>query len=115
MYSRRSCRASGSGCTCGAWDTGPPDHPRDQECTVQQGTVRWYDLERGFGFLAPDDGSADIFVHVSQVQGEGVARALREGQTVEFEPGEGPRGPQALHVAVTGDVAPDAALGVLAT
>jgi CspA family cold shock protein len=82
---------------------------------VQQGTVRWYDLERGFGFLAPDDGSDDIFVHVSQVQGEGAARALREGQTVEFETGEGPRGPQALHVAVTGDVAPDATLGVLAT
>jgi CspA family cold shock protein len=92
-----------------------PDHPLDQECTVQQGTVRWYDLERGFGFLAPDDGSDDIFVHVSQVQGEGAARALREGQTVEFETGEGPRGPQALRVAVTGDVAPDAALGVLAT
>jgi CspA family cold shock protein len=82
---------------------------------VQQGTVRWYDLERGFGFLAPDDGSPDLFVHVSQVQGEGAARALREGQTVEFTPGEGPRGPQALTVTVTGDVAPDAALGVLAT
>src|SRR5687768_17761453 len=113
MYSRRSCRASGSGCTYGAWDTGPLDHPLDQECTVQQGTVRWYDLERGFGFLAPDDGSADIFVHVSQVRGEGAAQALREGQTVEFEPGEGSRGPQALHVAVTGDVAPAAALGML--
>ncbi|KOV86282.1 cold-shock protein [Nocardia sp. NRRL S-836] len=96
----------------GQW---PPDHPKDQECTVQHGTVRWYDLERGFGFLAPDDGSADIFVHVSQVQGEGAARALREGQTVEFETGEGPRGPQALHVAVTGDASPDAILGVLAT
>ena len=47
---------------------------------MQQGTVRWYDLERGFGFLAPDDGSDDIFVHVSQVQGEGAARALREGR-----------------------------------
>ena len=82
---------------------------------MQQGTVRWYDLERGFGFLAPDDGSDDIFVHVSQVQGEGAARALREGQTVEFTPGEGPRGPQALTVTVTGDVAPDATLGVLAT
>lgn len=82
---------------------------------MQQGTVRWYDLERGFGFLAPDDGGDDIFVHVSQVQGEGPARALREGQTVEFEIGEGPRGPQALHVAVTGDSSPDATLGVLAT
>lgn len=82
---------------------------------MQQGTVRWYDLERGFGFLAPDDGSPDLFVHVSQVQGEGAARALREGQTVEFETGEGPRGPQALTVTVTGDLAPGAALGVLAT
>ena len=82
---------------------------------MPQGTVRWFDPERGFGFLAPADGSADLFVHVSEVAGEGPARLLREGQAVEFEVGEGDRGPQARGVRVTGDVAPDAALGVLGT
>jgi len=80
---------------------------------VPQGTVRWFDPERGFGFLAPDDESADVFVHASEIAAE--PRILREGQAVEFEVGEGPRGPQALRVRVTGDVAADAAVGVLAT
>jgi cold shock protein len=82
---------------------------------VPQGTVRWFDPERGFGFLAPEDGSADLFVHVSEIVAEGPTRLLREGQAVEFEVGEGDRGPQARHVRVTGDVAPDLPLGVLGT
>lgn len=82
---------------------------------MQQGTVRFFDLERGFGFLAPDDGAADVFVHVSEVAPVAGERVLREGQAVEFEVGEGPRGPQALGVRVTGDVAAGATLGVLAT
>ncbi|WP_366146443.1 cold shock domain-containing protein [uncultured Pseudokineococcus sp.] len=76
-------------------------------------TVRWFDTERGFGFLAPEDGSDDVFVHASEVLGGDGVRALREGQVVDFEEGEGPRGPQALRVRVTGDTAPDVALGVL--
>ncbi|WP_363325905.1 cold shock domain-containing protein [uncultured Pseudokineococcus sp.] len=76
-------------------------------------TVRWFDTDRGFGFLAPEDGSDDVFVHASEVLGGDGVRTLREGQAVDFELGEGPRGPQALRVRVTGDVAPDAALGVL--
>lgn len=80
---------------------------------MQQGTVRWFDPERGFGFLAPDDGSADIFVHAKEILGE--QRVLREGQAVEFDVGEGDRGPQARSVRVTGDIPADAALGVLAT
>jgi CspA family cold shock protein len=80
---------------------------------VLQGTVRWFDPERGFGFLAPDDGSADIFVHAKEILGD--QRVLREGQAVEFEVGEGDRGPQARGVRVTGDLPPDAVLGVLAT
>jgi CspA family cold shock protein len=83
------------------------------ECVVPQGTVRWFDPERGFGFLAPEDGSADLFVHASEILGE--ARLLREGQAVEFEVGEGERGPQAKRVRVTGDVAPGTAVGVLGT
>ena len=82
---------------------------------MPQGTVRWFDPERGFGFLAPEDESADVFVHASEIVGDGGAKLLREGQAVEFEVGEGPRGPQALRVRVTGDVAADAAVGVLAT
>jgi cold shock CspA family protein len=80
---------------------------------MQQGTVRWFDLERGFGFLAPEDGSAELFVHASEIVGDGGARVLREGQAVEFELGEGERGPQALGVRVTGDAGADTAVGVL--
>ena len=82
---------------------------------MPQGTVRWFDPERGFGFLAPEDGSADLFVHVSEIVAEGTTRLLREGQAVEFEVGEGDRGPQARGVRVTGDLAPDTAVGVLGT
>ena len=82
---------------------------------MQQGTVRWFDPERGFGFLAREDGDADLFVHASEIVGDGPSRLLREGQVVEFEVGEGDRGPQARSVRVTGDVAADAALGVLGT
>jgi CspA family cold shock protein len=65
---------------------------------VPQGTVRWFDPERGFGFLAPSDGSADLFVHASEIVGDGGTRLLREGQAVEFEIGEGDCGPQARGV-----------------
>jgi len=80
---------------------------------VPAATVRWFDPDRGFGFLAPEDGSDDVFVHASEVLGGDGLRTLREGQVVDFEVGEGPRGPQALRVRVTGDTAPDAVLGVL--
>jgi CspA family cold shock protein len=82
---------------------------------VPQGTVRWFDTERGFGFLALEDGGDDLFVHASEIVGDDGPRVLREGQTVEFEVGEGDRGPQARRVRITGDTAPDAALGVLGT
>ena len=82
---------------------------------MSQGTVRWFDAERGFGFLAPEDASADLFVHASEIVGDGGARLLREGQAVEFEVGEGDRGPQARRVRVTGEVAADVAVGVLGT
>jgi CspA family cold shock protein len=80
---------------------------------VPQGTVRWFDPERGFGFLAPEDGGADLFVHASEIAGDGGARLLREGQAVEFEVGDGERGPQARRVRVTGDVSESARVGVL--
>jgi CspA family cold shock protein len=80
---------------------------------VPQGTVRWFDPERGFGFLAPEDGSGDLFVHASEIVGD--TSLLREGQAVEFDVGEGDRGPQARGVRITGAVAADATLGVLGT
>jgi CspA family cold shock protein len=82
---------------------------------VPQGTVRWFDAERGFGFIALGDDAEDLFVHVSEVVDDDGPRLLREGQEVEFEIGEGDRGPQARRVRVTGDHAADAVLGVLGT
>ncbi len=82
---------------------------------MPQGTVRWFDAERGFGFLFLGDETEDLFVHASEIIGGDGARVLREGQVVEFERGEGDRGPQARRVRVTGDHAPDAPLGVLGT
>ncbi|WNB87123.1 cold shock domain-containing protein [Cellulomonas sp. ATA003] len=82
---------------------------------MPQGTVRWFDAERGFGFLALEDDAEDLFVHASEIVGDDGPKQLREGQVVEFELGEGARGPQARRVRVTGDHAADAPLGVLGT
>lgn len=82
---------------------------------MPQGTVRWFDAERGFGFLDLGEGADDLFVHASEIVGDDGPRVLREGQQVEFEPGEGDRGPVARRVRVIGGVAADAALGVLGT
>ena len=82
---------------------------------MPQGTVRWFDAERGFGFLFLGDETEDLFVHASEIMNDDGPRLLREGQVVEFEVGEGDRGPQARRVRVTGDYAPDAPLGVLGT
>ncbi|WP_291314351.1 cold-shock protein [Corynebacterium sp. UBA2622] len=61
------------------------------------GTVKWFNAEKGFGFIAPDDGSADVFVHYSEIKGAGF-RTLEENQQVEFEVGDGTKGPQAQDV-----------------
>ncbi|APT81694.1 transcription antiterminator/RNA stability regulator CspE [Corynebacterium ammoniagenes] len=64
---------------------------------MAQGTVKWFNAEKGFGFIAPEDGSADVFVHYSEIQGNGF-RTLEENQQVSFEIGEGQKGPQATNV-----------------
>lgn len=64
---------------------------------MAQGTVKWFNGDKGFGFIAPSDGSEDLFVHFSEIQGGGY-RNLEEGQQVEFEVGEGAKGPQAQQV-----------------
>ncbi|MER6994403.1 cold-shock protein [Streptomyces sp. NPDC000410] len=63
----------------------------------QQGTVKWYNAEKGFGFIAVDGGGPDVFVHYSAIQGSG-DRGLDENQRVEFEVTQGNRGPQADQV-----------------
>ena len=67
----------------------------------QTGTVKWFNSEKGFGFIQPDDGGKDVFVHWKQVQSNGYERVtLNEGQKVSFEIGEGQKGPQAENVSV---------------
>ena len=64
---------------------------------MAQGTVKWFNAEKGYGFIAPEDGSADLFVHYSYIEGKGF-KSLEENQRVEFEVGEGQKGPQAQEV-----------------
>jgi CspA family cold shock protein len=64
---------------------------------MAQGTVKWFNAEKGYGFIAPDDGTADIFVHYSAIQAGGY-RSLQENQRVEYTAGAGPKGPQAEQV-----------------
>ena len=61
------------------------------------GTVKWFSSEKGYGFITPDDGSPDVFVHLSAIAGEGY-KNLEEGQKVEYEVTQGQKGPQASSV-----------------
>ena len=64
-----------------------------------EGTVKWFNGEKGFGFIQPNDGSKDVFVHFRQINKTGYGRAsLDEGQKVTYELGEGQKGPQAENV-----------------
>lgn len=61
------------------------------------GTVKWFNAAKGYGFITPDDGSPDVFVHYSSIDGSGY-RELNEGQSVEFDTTQGPKGLQATSV-----------------
>ena len=62
-----------------------------------QGKVKWFNESKGYGFITPDDGGQDLFVHFSEIQADGY-KSLREGDKVSFEKGQGQKGPQATNV-----------------
>lgn len=68
---------------------------------MPNGTVKWFNEEKGFGFITPEDGSKDCFVHFSAIQGEGFKK-LTEGEKVEFEIVDGQKGPAAQNVVRLG-------------
>ncbi len=70
---------------------------RKRKNTMATGTVKWFNSEKGYGFIAPDDGSADLFAHFSAIQGNGF-KELQEAQKVEFDAEQGPKGMQAANI-----------------
>jgi CspA family cold shock protein len=93
------------------WVVNPPDGddrpvrtvwsgaPSRRETAMAQGTVKWFNGDKGFGFISVDGGGKDVFVHFSEIQSDGF-RSLEENQRVEFEITQGAKGPQASGVRV---------------
>ena len=68
---------------------------------MANGVVKWFNDDKGYGFITPDEGSKDLFVHHSNIAGEGF-KSLAENDKVEFESREGEKGPEATNVTVVG-------------
>jgi CspA family cold shock protein len=71
---------------------------KNKENIMSKGTVKWFNADKGFGFITPEDGGKDLFVHHSEIQAGGKYATLNDGQKVEFEVGQGQKGPCANKV-----------------
>ena len=71
----------------------------EKKDTMATGTVKWFNDDKGYGFIAPDDGSADVFAHFSAINSTGF-RSLNEGDKVSYEVQQGPKGLQAANITV---------------
>jgi CspA family cold shock protein len=72
----------------------------EEYCIMPTGKVKWFDGKKGYGFIVPEQGNGDVFVHYSAIRSESEFKTLKEGMTVEFEMAEGKRGMQALNVVI---------------
>jgi len=106
----RAVLASSRPAACGAHQTprrrrrrGHTDHSRGprhvRNDVMATGTVKWFNADKGFGFIAPDDGTADLFAHFSAINSGGY-RSLEENQKVSFDAERGPKGMQAANIQV---------------
>ncbi len=72
--------------------------PQQDDYIMSKGTVKWFNADKGFGFITPEDGGKDLFVHHSEIEAGGGYATLNDGQEVEFEVGQGQKGPCANKV-----------------
>jgi cold shock protein len=82
------------------WDasrTACPPQPKEIIMAAQTGTVKWFNDAKGFGFITPDGGGADVFAHFQDIQSDGF-KSLKENQRVSFEKGSGPKGEKAINI-----------------
>lgn len=70
---------------------------------MPRGTVKWFNTTKGYGFITPDDGEKDAFVHITEVERSGISNPLSEGQRVSFQVRQDARGPKAFDIAIAMD------------